>query len=126
MNYGSVDHGNVNLAEHWDLKSELFEYESSVMNCDRRYALCIQNFITDRTSPSEGAGIRTSIFNSCNDANMRTREVPIVQGFSTFSGPASPFSSTMSMPSSYRLNDLLMYKRFTVLLGLINLTERTF
>ena len=45
------------LRQDRDLTSELSEYESSVMNFDRRYALCIQNFITDRTSQSAGAGI---------------------------------------------------------------------
>ena len=66
------------FGQHRDLDSELSEYLSSVMNFDRRYALCIQNFITDRTSQSAGAGIRASIFNRCNDATVRTREVPLV------------------------------------------------
>ena len=45
------------------------------MNFDRRHALCIQNFITDRTSQSAGAGIRASIFKGYNDATVRIREV---------------------------------------------------
>ena len=41
--------------------------------------LCaFKTFITDRTSQSAGAGMRTSIFNRCNDATVRTREVPLV------------------------------------------------
>ena len=43
------------------------------------YALCIQYFITNRTSQSAGAGIRACIFNCCNDATVRTWEVPLVQ-----------------------------------------------
>ena len=43
------------------------------------YALCIlKNFITDCTSQSAGLGIRASIFNRCNSATVRIREVPIV------------------------------------------------
>jgi hypothetical protein len=41
--------------------------------------LCaFRNFITDRTSQSEGAGIRASSFNSCDAATVRTQEVPLV------------------------------------------------
>ena len=41
--------------------------------------LCaFKNFITDRTSQSDGAGKRVSIFNRCNDATVRTLEVPLV------------------------------------------------
>ena len=46
---------NPNLfGQHQDLNSDLTEYESSVMNFDQRYALCIQNFITNRTSQLVG------------------------------------------------------------------------
>ena len=48
------------------------------MNLHRRYTLCIQNFITDRTSQSAGAEIRASIFNRCNESTVRTRGVPLV------------------------------------------------
>ena len=41
-------------------------------------ALLVQNLITDRTPQSAGAGIRASNFNRCNDATVRTREVPLV------------------------------------------------
>ena len=41
--------------------------------------LCaFKSFITDRISPSPGAGIRASIFNRCNDAHVRTPKVPLV------------------------------------------------
>ena len=41
--------------------------------------LCaFKNFIKDRTSRSESAGERASIFNRCNDATVRTQEVPLV------------------------------------------------
>ena len=40
------------------------------MNFDRRYALCIQKFIKDRTSQSVSAGIRASIFNRCYCENL--------------------------------------------------------
>ena len=48
------------------------------MNFDWRCALCIQNFITNRTSQSAGAEIRAFIINRCNDAIVRTREVPLM------------------------------------------------
>jgi hypothetical protein len=44
----------------------------------RNFCSAFKNFITDRTSQSAGAGIRASIFNSCNDAKVRPQEVPIV------------------------------------------------
>ena len=68
---------NLNqFSQHLDLNSELSEYESSVMKFDERYALCIQKYFnTDSTSLSAGAGIRASVLNCCNDANVRTREV---------------------------------------------------
>jgi hypothetical protein len=41
--------------------------------------LCaFRNFITDHTSLSVGAGIRASIFNSCNAATVRTQDIPLV------------------------------------------------
>jgi hypothetical protein len=39
---------------------------------------CAACSTTDRTSQSAGAGIRASIFNTCNDATVRTLEVPLV------------------------------------------------
>ena len=36
------------------------------------------NFITNRTSQSPAGGIRASIFNRCNDAIVRIRDVPLV------------------------------------------------
>jgi hypothetical protein len=46
---------------------------------NREAMLCaFRNFITDRTSQSAGAGIRASVFNSCNAATVRTQEVPLV------------------------------------------------
>ena len=48
------------------------------MNFDRRYALYIHSFITGGISQSAGARIRAYIFNRCNDATVRTREVPLV------------------------------------------------
>ena len=42
------------------------------------YALGIQSFITDCTSPSAGAGIKVSVFNRSNHGNVRTWEVPLV------------------------------------------------
>ena len=58
--------------------SKLSELESSVMNFDRPCALSIQKLYHRRTSQSAGAGIRASIFNRCNDATVRTGEVPLV------------------------------------------------
>ena len=41
--------------------------------------LCaFKKFITNRTSQSAGAGIRASIFNCCNNATVRTLEVPLM------------------------------------------------
>jgi hypothetical protein len=55
----------------------LREMTAEFRNCEAM--LCaFGNFITDRTSQSAGAGIRASIFNSCNAATMRTQEVPLV------------------------------------------------
>ena len=48
------------------------------MNFDWRYTLCIQSFMTYRTSQSPVAEITASIFNRCSDATVRTREVPLV------------------------------------------------
>jgi hypothetical protein len=46
-------------------------------NC--KAMLCaFRNFITDRASQLAGAGIRASIFNSCNAATVRTQEVPLL------------------------------------------------
>jgi hypothetical protein len=46
-------------------------------NCEAM--LCaFRNFITDRSSQSAGAGIRASIFISCNAATVRTQEVPLM------------------------------------------------
>jgi hypothetical protein len=44
----------------------------------RNFCSAFKNFITDRTSQLAGAGIRASIFNICNDATVRTQEVPLV------------------------------------------------
>ena len=52
------------------------------MNFDRRYALCIQKLYHRYTSQPVGAGIRTSIFNRCNDYTVITREVPVVHASS--------------------------------------------
>ena len=41
-------------------------------------------FITDRTWQSADSGIRDSIFNRCNDATVRTREVPLVHSSITY------------------------------------------
>ena len=45
------------------------EYESSVINFDRRYALCIHRH--HFTVASAGGGIRASIFNRSNDAKTK-------------------------------------------------------
>ena len=54
--------------------SMLFDLSSGV-SC---YALCVQNFMTHGTSQPAGTGIWVSIFNRCNCAIVRTREVPLV------------------------------------------------
>ena len=78
MTEGNHEKNPNEFGQHRDLNSELSEYESSVINFDRRYALCIQKFIKARTSRSAGVGIRSSIFNLWNDATVRTQEVPLV------------------------------------------------
>ena len=45
---------------------------------DRRCVLIIRKLYHRRTSQSAGAGIRASIFNRCNDATVRIREVSLV------------------------------------------------
>jgi hypothetical protein len=53
------------------------EMTAEFRNCETM--LCaFRNFITDRTSQLAGAGIRASIFNSCNAATVRMQEVPLV------------------------------------------------
>ena len=43
--------------------------------------LCaLKNFIIDRTTQSAGDRIRASIFNRCNEATVKSREVPLVLG----------------------------------------------
>ena len=80
MTEGNHEKGapTISFGRHGDLNSKLTEYESSLMNFDRRQALCNQKLITDRTSQSAGAGIRVSIINDYNDATVRTREVLLV------------------------------------------------
>ena len=78
MSEGNHEKNPNQFGQNRVLNSELSEWESSVMNFDQVFGLYIQNFITDRTSRPAGAGIRTSTFNRCNDAGMRTREVPLV------------------------------------------------
>ena len=70
MTEGNQEKNPNQLGQHQDLNSELSEYESSVMNFYQHYALC--------TSQSAGAEIRASIFNRCNDAVVRTREILLV------------------------------------------------
>ena len=41
MTRGNHEKNPNQFSQHWDLNSELSEYESSVMNFDRRCALCI-------------------------------------------------------------------------------------
>ena len=50
MSEGNHEENPNQFGQHRDFNSELSECESSVMKFNRRYALCIQNFITDRTS----------------------------------------------------------------------------
>ena len=89
MTEGNHENNHNPFDQHRNFNSEFSEYETSVMNFDRRYALCIQNFdrrcalriqnfITDHTSQSAGAGMRASNFNRCSDATVRTLEVPLV------------------------------------------------
>ena len=70
--------------------------EQLKMNFDGCYALCIKNFYhRPHTSESAGAGIIASIFNRCNDAFVRTLEVPLVHascGFFTLSRTLSRFT----------------------------------
>ena len=47
------------------------------MNFDRRYALFIQKLYHGQHFELPGAGIRSAIFNRCNDATVSTREVPL-------------------------------------------------
>ena len=78
MAEGNHEKYTNHFGQHRDLNSELCEYEFSVMNFDRRYALCIQKFYTDRTSQSAGARIGASNFNLWNDANVRSPASAIV------------------------------------------------
>ena len=104
--------GNLSIAslnkfgQHRNLNSELPEDEFRVMTLDQRYVQCIQKFIIDRTSQSEGTGIRAFIFNRCNDATVRTREVPLVHSSCdviTLSGARSKFcTSCGGLPLSAR------------------------
>ena len=63
----------------WPSSRVTIDLAQLTMNFDQRVMFCaFKHFIIDRTSQSAGAGIRTSIFNRCNDANVRTWEVPLV------------------------------------------------
>ena len=94
-----MDPGNVNPTEHlhWllretakkknkqsDWREPGFELGTLLIRvqCYKfRSALCSfhsENFITDGTSRSAGAGVRVSFFNRSNDATVRTLEVPLV------------------------------------------------
>ena len=53
--------------------AQLTMYSIGAMLCG------FKNFTTDHTSQLAGAGIRASIFNHCNNAIVRTQEVPLVQ-----------------------------------------------
>ena len=48
MTEGDHEKNPNSFGQHRNLNSEFFEYGYYVMNFDRRNALCIQNFITDR------------------------------------------------------------------------------
>ena len=78
MTEGNHKKNSNQFGQSRDLNLELSEYESSVMNFDQRCALCIQKLYHKHTSQSAGAGIKTYIFNRCNDATERTQEVPLV------------------------------------------------
>ena len=58
------------FGQHQDLNLELSELIGAML-------CAFKNFITDHTSQSLGAGIRAFIFNQCNDATVRTQEVPL-------------------------------------------------
>ena len=92
-----MDRGNVNPTQHfpWSLRETtkrtpvilvstgIWTRNSTNMNpvwwISIGAMLCaFKNFTTDRTSQSAGAGIRACVFNRCNDATVRTREVPLV------------------------------------------------
>ena len=87
MNNGSVDGGNVNPTQHkpswlrYTTKCTSISLVRTVIwtrnsrNASPVWALCS---VHSKTSQSAGAGIRVSIFNSSNDATVRTREVPLV------------------------------------------------
>ena len=77
MTEGNHEKKHKQFGQHRDLNAELPEYETSVMNFDRRYALRIQKLYDKHTSELSGAGIRAS-FNRFNDVTVRTREVPLV------------------------------------------------
>ena len=78
MTEGNHEKNTNEFGQHRDLNSELSEYESSAMNFDRRYVLCIQKLITDCTSQSAGAEIRAFNFNRYSDGTVRIREILLV------------------------------------------------
>ena len=45
MTDGNYEINSIKFGQHRDLNSEHSEYESSVMNFDRCYALCIQKLM---------------------------------------------------------------------------------
>ena len=78
MTEGNHEKNPNQLDQNQDLNTEFSEYESTVMNFDRRCSLCIQKIYHRHTSQSAEAGIRSFILNCSNDTTVSTREVPRV------------------------------------------------
>ena len=76
------------------------------LNFDPRCALWIQNFIIDCTSLSARAEIRTSVFNRCNDATMRTRGSPSSAGVFNPRAVCGPRASFMRPGKSISQNTM--------------------
>ena len=102
MTEGNHKKNSNQFGQHRELNLELYEYETSVMNFDRCYVLCILKLYHRHSSQSVGAGIRAYIFNRCNDATVRTWEVPLVHVSCTYT------------QSLHAINDLLAVGNYFV------------
>ena len=78
MTEGNHENNPNYFGQPRDLKPKPFEYDSNVMNFDRRYALCIQKLYQRPHSTVGGSWTKSLHSNRCNDATVRTREVLLV------------------------------------------------
>ena len=78
MSEGNQEKNPNQFGQRRDLNSKLSEYESNAVNFIGAVLCAFKNFIKDRPIRVGGSWNRVSIFNRCNDANVRTLKLPLV------------------------------------------------